>query len=82
MSTVEAGPSARRLAWRAQLPLLLALIVAGVALAFVHAYQMGTDGTERAFRIGMLLLVAIGTYTLFIRLVGVLVQRRDAARAG
>jgi predicted ferric reductase len=55
--------------------------VLGVALALVHAYQMGTDGTERAFRIGMLLLVAIGTYTLFIRLVGVLVQRRDAARA-
>ena len=29
--------------------------VLGVALALVHAYQMGTDGTERAFRIGMLL---------------------------
>ena len=54
--------------------------VVGVALAFVHAYQMGTDAAGRAFRIGLLLLVAVGTYTLFIRLVGVVVQPRAAAR--
>ncbi|HEX4984067.1 MAG TPA: ferric reductase-like transmembrane domain-containing protein [Ilumatobacteraceae bacterium] len=55
--------------------------VIGVALAFVHAYQMGTEGSGRPFRIGMLLLVAVGTYTLFIRLVGVLALRRSTTRA-
>ena len=50
--------------------------VVGVALAFVHAYQMGTDGSGRAFRIGVLLLVAVGTYTLFIRLIGAVAHRR------
>jgi len=53
--------------------------VVGVALAFVHAYQMGTDASGRAFRVGMLLLVAIATYTLFIRLIGVIVKRRATA---
>ena len=52
--------------------------VVGVALAFVHAYQMGSDASGRAFRIGMLLLAAIGMYTLFIRLIGVFVKRRAA----
>jgi methionine sulfoxide reductase heme-binding subunit len=50
--------------------------VVGVALAFVHAYQMGTDTPGRAFRIGMLLLVAIGTFTLSIRVMSVLDKRR------
>jgi sulfoxide reductase heme-binding subunit YedZ len=54
--------------------------VIGVALAFVHAYQMGTDGSGRPFRIGMLLLTAIGTYTLFVRLIGVLARRRATTR--
>jgi predicted ferric reductase len=55
--------------------------VIGVALALVHAYQMGTEGSGRPFRIGMLLLVAVGTYTLFIRLIGVLALRRSTTRA-
>ncbi len=55
--------------------------VVGVALALVHAYQMGTDATARAFRIGVLLAVAIGSYTLFIRLIGVVVDRRGAVRS-
>jgi predicted ferric reductase len=54
--------------------------VVGVALAFVHAFQMGTDAFGRAFRIGLLLLVAVGSYTMFIRLTGVVVNRRAAAR--
>lgn len=50
--------------------------VVGVALALVHAIQMGTDATGRAFRIGTLLVVAVGTYSMFIRLIGVLGGRR------
>ena len=57
--------------------------VLAVALALVHAYQMGTDATGRAFRIGMLLVVAVGTYAMFIRLVGVVLDRRARpARTG
>ncbi len=51
--------------------------VAGVALALVHAYQMGTEASGRAFRIAMLLLVSIGVYTLGVRLFGVLLRQRD-----
>ena len=36
--------------------------VLGVRLAFVHTYEMGTEASGRAFRIGMLLLVAIGMW--------------------
>jgi sulfoxide reductase heme-binding subunit YedZ len=53
--------------------------VGGVVLAFVHAFQMGTDTAGRAFRILTLLLVACGSYTLGIRLFGVLSKRRAAA---
>jgi len=53
--------------------------VVGVALAFVHAFQMGTDASGRAFRVGTLLLVACGTYTLGIRVFGVLSKRRASA---
>ncbi len=52
--------------------------VIGVALALVHAVQMGTDASGRPFRVGVLLLVAIGTYTLGVRLFGVIVQRRNS----
>jgi predicted ferric reductase len=51
--------------------------VVGVALAVVHAYQMGTDASARAFRMGILLVVAIGTYTLGIRLFGVLAKQQS-----
>lgn len=50
--------------------------VVGVALAFVHAYQMGTEASGRSFRIALLLLVASGTYTLGIRLFGVVAKQR------
>ena len=53
--------------------------VVAVALALVHAYQMGTDASGRAFRVGILLLVAVATYTLFIRLVGVVLRRRGTS---
>ena len=65
MSTVEAGPSARRLAWRAQLPLLLALIVAGVALAFVwrgltpHTAGLGDEQEAAASVDGTLALLGL-----------------------
>ena len=54
--------------------------VVGVALALVHGYQMGTDATGDTFRGGLLLLVAIATYTLGVRLFGVLAGRRAAPR--
>lgn len=50
--------------------------VGGVALAMVHAYQMGTEASGWAFRTTVLLLVAIATYTLGIRLAGLAVKRR------
>lgn len=52
--------------------------VVGVALAFVHAYQMGTEAPGRAFRIGMLLLVGVGSFTLSIRVMSVIDKRRAA----
>lgn len=53
--------------------------VIGVALALVHALQMGTESSGRLFLIGMLLLVAIGTYTLGVRLFDALSRRhRDS----
>jgi hypothetical protein len=52
--------------------------VVGVGLAFVHAYQMGTDAGGRVFRAVLLVLVATGTYTLGLRLFGVLSSRRAA----
>jgi sulfoxide reductase heme-binding subunit YedZ len=52
--------------------------VIGVALALVHAYQMGTEAPDRGFRIGMLLLVGIGTFTMSIRVMAVIDKRRSA----
>jgi hypothetical protein len=54
--------------------------VVGVALALVHGYQMGTDASGNIVRGGLLLLVAIATYTLGVRLFGVLAGRRTATR--
>jgi predicted ferric reductase len=51
--------------------------VVGVALGLVHAYQMGTEASGRPFRIAMLLMVAIGTYGLSIRLLDVGVNLRS-----
>ena len=52
--------------------------VVGVALAIVHGYQMGTDASARLFRAGMLVLVAIGTYSLGVRLFGAIARNRNA----
>ena len=52
--------------------------VVGVAIALVHTFQMGTDASGRVFRIGLLLSVAVGTYTMFIRVIGVAAKRRAA----
>ena len=49
--------------------------VVGLALAIVHAYQMGTDASATGFRIGTLVVVAIGTYTAGIRLFGLVLGR-------
>ena len=50
--------------------------VLGVALALVHAFQMGSESSGRAFRIGLLVLVAGATYTLGLRLFGLIGRRR------
>ena len=50
--------------------------VAGVALALVHGYQMGSDASNRLYQVGLLVLVAAGTYTLGVRWFGVLAKRR------
>lgn len=50
--------------------------VVGLALAIVHGLQMGTDAGSRWFRGGLLLLAAVGVYTLVLRLAGVLIGRR------
>lgn len=49
--------------------------VVGVAVALVHAFEMGTDATGRVAVAGSLLLVAIGTYALGIRVFGLLIGR-------
>ncbi len=48
--------------------------VVGVALALTHAYQMGSDAPAAWFRAGMLLVVAAGTYTLGVRVFGLLAR--------
>jgi predicted ferric reductase len=55
--------------------------VLGVALGIVHAYQMGTDTGGRLVRLGTLLLVAVGTYTLGVRLFGAIARKRAAISA-
>jgi predicted ferric reductase len=52
--------------------------VLGVVFALLHAYQLGSDTTERWFEAGIVLSVAFGLYALMVRLFGVvqrLVQR-------
>lgn len=54
--------------------------VVGVALALVHGYQMGSDASARLLRFGMLVAVAAGTYTLGVRLFGVMAKPRKPSR--
>jgi DMSO/TMAO reductase YedYZ heme-binding membrane subunit len=54
--------------------------VAGVVLALVHAYQMGTDAPRAPFKVGLVAIAAIATYTLGVRAFDVVVRRRGAGR--
>jgi methionine sulfoxide reductase heme-binding subunit len=54
--------------------------VVGVALALVHGFQMGSEASGQPFQVLMLLIVAIGTYTLGIRVAGVALGKRAATR--
>jgi predicted ferric reductase len=64
----------RRRTWR----IVHLTSVAGVALAIVHAEQIGTDTGTRAAQLVALALVAAGTYALGVRLFGVLFRAREA----
>jgi DMSO/TMAO reductase YedYZ heme-binding membrane subunit len=50
--------------------------VPATVLAFVHAYQTGSDATRGIFQIGMLAAAAVGTYGLGLRLSTLRPQRR------
>jgi hypothetical protein len=50
--------------------------VIGVALAMLHAQQMGTEAGTRAFRIGLLVLFGFGMFTLSMRVLGVIGRAR------
>lgn len=50
--------------------------VVGVALAVVHAFQLGTDARRPVAEATTLVLVAVGVYALGVRLFGVLLRRR------
>lgn len=42
--------------------------VGGIVFALLHAYQMGTDATVLAFRIGFVALAAVASYAGGLRL--------------
>jgi predicted ferric reductase len=44
--------------------------VAGVALAGIHGFQLGSDATRRLFEAGLLAAAAITVYAIVLRLVG------------
>lgn len=50
--------------------------VAGVALAGVHAFQIGSDAGEWLFRAGLVALAAFFVYATAVRLLGVLTGRQ------
>ena len=49
--------------------------VLGVALALIHAYQLGPDTSHLVFRIGFVASLAVGLYATFRRLVGLALDR-------
>ena len=51
--------------------------VVGIALAFLHAYQSGSDASRTSFRVGLTLTAAVSTYTLGQRLFGQLERSRQ-----
>ena len=50
--------------------------VAGTALAIVHALQLGSDTGTAAAKAVVIALALVGSYALFLRLIGVLTPRR------
>jgi hypothetical protein len=52
----------------------------GVALAFVHGYQMGTDAGRLAFRVGVIALVAPMTYAVVVRATDAALRTRTDGR--
>jgi hypothetical protein len=44
--------------------------VAGVALAGIHGFQLGSDATEQLFEAGLVVAAAITVYALVLRLIG------------
>ncbi len=56
--------------------------VAATALAFVHAYQIGTDALRTSFRAGIVVLVAGMTYSLGIQVFGRLARPARDSQPG
>ncbi len=54
------------------------LSVVGTALALVHSYQSGSDSTQFAFQVGMVIAVAVATYGLGLRLSTLRPQRKPS----
>jgi sulfoxide reductase heme-binding subunit YedZ len=55
--------------------------VVGMGLALLHAYQSGTDASRTAFRVGIVVVSAIMTYALGLRLFSYLGRRRGGRPA-
>jgi hypothetical protein len=54
--------------------------VAGVVLALLHGYQMGTDASRASFKVGLIAVAGSATYALGVRASDVVVRRRRTAR--
>jgi hypothetical protein len=54
--------------------------VAGVVVALVHGYQMGTDAPRAAFRLALIAMAASASYALGVRAFDLVVRRRSTAR--
>lgn len=52
--------------------------VFGVALAGLHAFQSGSDATERAFQIGLIAVATFFLYATSLRLLALALRRRKA----
>jgi len=49
--------------------------VAGVAMAGVHAYQLGSDATTPIFEVALVVGAAFGSYALALRLIAATARR-------
>lgn len=50
--------------------------VLGAALAGIHAYQAGSEGSEPVFQAGLVAGAAVGVYAVFVRVLGGALRRR------